>query len=343
MTTPPLAWRHTLVALALVLSAAVTIAPGAQAQPVVSIAGVEAIGMTVADLERSAEFFARVLSFERVASYEAAGGAFDDLDDLRGTRARVARMRLGDESIELRQFVTPRGRPAPDGSRSNDHWFQHIAIVVSDMDRAYRWLGQNAVVPVSQGPQRLPDWNANAAGIRAFYFLSPDGDRLELIEIPPGKGQEKWHEKTARLFLGIDHTAIVVADSDRSLVFYRDVLGLDVVGGSENYGIEQERLNDVAGAHLRITALRAPRGPGIELLEYLEPAGGRPIPADQHANDLAYWQVDLRTSVLRAIPSVVRARARGKLVFDLAAPQDLGLEAAVVLRDPDGHAVRLVQ
>jgi catechol 2,3-dioxygenase-like lactoylglutathione lyase family enzyme len=69
------------------------------------------------------------------------------------------------------------------------------------------------------------------------------------------------------MFLGIDHTAIVVGNTDASLSFYRDMLGLRVAGESENYGTEQEHLNNVFGAQLRITSLRAAAGPGIELLE----------------------------------------------------------------------------
>src|SRR6185312_9204229 len=84
----------------------------------------------------------------------------------------------------------------------------------------------------------------------------------------------------SKLFLGIDHTAIVVSDTDKSLAFYRDLLGLRVAGESENYGIEQEHLNQVFGARLNITALRAEQGPGIEFLEYITPAGGRPLPAN---------------------------------------------------------------
>jgi catechol 2,3-dioxygenase-like lactoylglutathione lyase family enzyme len=44
--------------------------------------------------------------------------------------------------------------------------------------------------------------------------------------------------------VGIDHTAIVVADTDRSLSCYRDTPSLRAVGGSENSGPEQERLNN---------------------------------------------------------------------------------------------------
>src|SRR3712207_7016443 len=51
---------------------------------------------------------------------------------------------------------------------------------------------------------------------------------------------------------------------------------LAVAGASENYGTEQEHLNNVRGARLRITSLRAPRGGiGVEFLEYLAPRDGR--------------------------------------------------------------------
>jgi hypothetical protein len=87
----------------------------------------------------------------------------------------------------------------------------------------------------------------------------------------------------------------VVRDTDASLMFYRDTLGLEVVGESENYGTEQEHLNHVFGARLRITTLRAAHGPGLELLEYLALRDGRPIPADVRANDLLHWQTMLVT------------------------------------------------
>jgi catechol 2,3-dioxygenase-like lactoylglutathione lyase family enzyme len=129
-----------------------------------------------------------------------------------------------------------------------------------------------------------------AGGISALYFRDPDRHYLEIISFPPGKGLAQWHDATDRLFLGIDHTAIVVNDTNASLNFYRDTLGLQVVGESENYDVEQEHLNNVFGARLRITSLRAATGSGIELLEYLARRNGRAAPSDLHANDLAHWQ-----------------------------------------------------
>ena len=126
-------------------------------------------------------------------------------------------------------------------------------------------------------PQLLPKTIPNAAGIRAFYFRDPDGHPLEILQFPPDKGDPKWQRANGRLFLGIDHTAIVVKNTEASLAFYRDVLGFRVAGESLNFGTEQEHLNNVAGARLHITGLRSGRGPGIEFLEYLAPTDGRPV------------------------------------------------------------------
>lgn len=310
--------------------------------PIVS--GVDAVGMTVADMDRALEFFSKVLSFEKVSDVEVAGEAYEHLEGVFGLRMRVVRMRLGDETIELTEYLAPRGRPAPADSRSQDRWFQHIAIIVSDMDRAYQWLRQNKVEHASSGPQLLPEWNKNAGGIRAFYFKDPDGDVLEILQFPPDKGDPKWHRPTDQLFLGIDHTAIVVGDTDASLHVYRDLLGFDVVGESENYGTEQEHLNNVFGARLRITSLRAMTGPGIELLEYLSPRDGRPIPADERANDLAHWQTELATADADAAASRVRA-AKVPFVSPgvVALPDDaVGFRMGLTVRDPDGHVVQLI-
>ena len=266
------------------------------AAPKVSVTAVGAIGMTVSDLDRSVEFYSDVLSFNKVGEVEVSGREYDQLQGVFGLRMRVARLQLGDEFIELTEYLTPKGRPIPVDSRSNDLWFQHIAIIVSDMDRAYRRLRGNKVEHVSPEPQRLPDWNPNAGGIRAFYFRDPDGHALEILQFPAEKGAAKWHRPSDRLFLGIDHTAIAVSDTDKSLRFYRDVLGLEVAGESENYGPEQERLNQVFGARLRITTVRASAGPGIEFLEYLTPRNGRPMPLDERANDLIHWRTRVITS-----------------------------------------------
>ncbi len=305
--------------------------------------GVDAVGITVSDMDRAVDFYSRVLTFEKVSDVEVTGDDYENLTGVFGLRMRIARMRLGDESIELTEYLAPKGRPIPVDSRSNDRWFQHIAIIVSDMDKAYRLLRQNKVAHASSGPQRLPDWNKNAAGISAFYFKDPDGHPVEVLQFPPDKGLEKWHRPTDKLFMGIDHTAIVVWNTDASLRFYRDLLGMRVAGESENYGTEQEHLNNVLGAHLRITALRGASGPGIELLEYLVPRDGHPFPADERANDIVHRQTLLLSHDAQAAARQSHAAKVSFVSSEVVANQNrgLGFTKAFVVRDPDGHAIEI--
>jgi len=88
-------------------------------------------------------------------------------------------MRLGAQDIGLLRFAR-QGRPYPRDSRSDDLWFQHLAIVVNDMDAAYAHLSLSAVWrPISDGgPQLLPPSNG---AVRAFKFRDPDGHPLELL------------------------------------------------------------------------------------------------------------------------------------------------------------------
>jgi catechol 2,3-dioxygenase-like lactoylglutathione lyase family enzyme len=220
----------TVYALVLVIGTALAalLAAGARAGEHDPIERVDAIGITVADLDRALAFYTGVLPFAVVSEAEVAGEAFEHLFGVFGLRARIARLRLGAEEIELIDYLAPEGRPIPVDSRSNDFWFQHFAIIVSDMDEAYAQLRRHKVQHASSGPQTLPDWNPNAGGIKAFYFKDPDGNHLEILQFPAGKGDPRWHEPADALFLGIDHTAIVVDDTDRSLAFYRDRLGIDV-------------------------------------------------------------------------------------------------------------------
>jgi catechol 2,3-dioxygenase-like lactoylglutathione lyase family enzyme len=304
---------------------------------------VDSVAITVSDMERALPFYTEVLPFEIVSDVEITGEDYARLFGVFGMRARIVRLRLGQEHVELVDFLAPEGRPIPDDSRSNDHWFQHIAIIVSDMDKAYAHLRRHGVSHASTGPQVLPAWNRQAGGIAAYYFRDPDGNHLEILDFPPGKGDERW-QSTNVLFLGIDHTAIVVDDTDESLRFWRGALGFTVAGEAENYGLEQERLNNIFGARLRITGLMAREGGiGVEFLEYLAPSTGRHTPVDTRTNNLWHWHVNVVTDDPESAASAIR-----KAGFDWVSPgtiksldNSLGYDSAALVRDGDGHGVLL--
>ena len=334
--------RPLALSFALILLGGRAAARGVASGGALRVTAVDSIGMTVENMDRAVDFYTRVLTFEKISDVEVSGRDYELLQGIFGARLRVVRLRLGDESIELTEYLAPKGRPVPADMRPNDRAFQHAAIIVSDMGAAYQRLRQYHVEHASSGPQCLPDWNPNAGGISAFYFRDPDRHFLEILHFPPGKGLAKWRQAD-RLFLGIDHTAIVVGDTDQSLKLYRDALQMKVAGESENYDTEQEHLNGVFGARLRITALSADEGPGIELLEYLAPRDGRSTPPDLRANDIAHWQTTLVANAPVRINDLLRQR-----IFTLVSPNvvalsvaSLGIREAIVVRDPDGHGIRL--
>src|SRR6266568_38886 len=115
---------------------------------------VESVGMTVSDMDRSVAFYS-ALAFQKVSDVEVLGEQYEHLVGIFGARMRIVRMQLGNEFLELTEYLTPRGKPIPEDSRSNDLCFQHIAIVVSDMDNAFDKLRALRVQFVSTGPQRL--------------------------------------------------------------------------------------------------------------------------------------------------------------------------------------------
>lgn len=335
---------HVGVILAVLLCLSTTQAIAAENTSTV-VTAVGAIGFTVSDMDRSIAFYRDVLTFKQISDVEVDGPEYDRLWGIFGVRARVVRMQLGEEQLELIEFLSPPDvRPIPVPSYSNDLWFQHFAIVVSDMEAAWAQLRKRHVRQISPRPQTIPVSNPAAAGIKAIKFRDPDGHNLELLWFPEGKGNPKWHQGGTSVFLGVDHTAMTVRSTESSIKFYRDLLGMTVAGGTLNMGSEQEHLDSLPGARARVTGMKPQMGPtGVEFLEYELPAAGRPIPIDSHPTDLWHWQTTL------VVPDVEAAALtlRGKTSFVSSgvvtlADRTLGFSKALLVRDSDGHVIQIV-
>ncbi|WP_017299527.1 VOC family protein [Nodosilinea nodulosa] len=303
------------------------------------------IGLTVTDCDRARDFYTQALGFQVVADTRFDDPSYCELQGVDTTRIRVVALRLGDESIRLMQYMDLSGQAIPTDSQSNDRWFQHFAVVVSDLDRACAQVQRFPIQPTSTAPQTIPAENPNAGGVRAFKFKDPDGHDLELIHFPPDKGQDKWHQPTDRLFLGIDHTAIAVADTEQSLRFYRDLLGLDVEADGVNWRETQARLDGLENARVRVTALRpAQGGLGLELLNYHQPGPGRPIPPNWDSADIAHVQTEL---VVADLAQAIDQLRRRQVAFVSPPTQVSGMQVpgqqGCVIRDPSSHAILLMQ
>ena len=305
---------------------------------------VKSVSITVSDLDQSIKFFNDVLSFKTISIDTLQSQDLNDLFgvDYEGLKIKKGKMQIGNEYLELIEYMQPtKGREIPLDSKSNDLWFQHIAIVTNDMDKAYSVLKKHKVIHVSTMPQELPDYIPAAAGIKAFYFQDPDGHNLEVIYFPKDKGNPKWQTiKSDSPFIGIDHTAIGISDTDKSTDFYSDVIGLKVAGNSVNYGSEQEHLNQVFGAHLLITGLVAQKGFGVEFLQYIAPPGGRPYPKDSNVTDLWHWHTTIKVKNIEAIyDKLLEENAQ----FISKKMVTLNKLKQFMVRDVNGHALLITQ
>ena len=323
---------------------------------------ISSIGHNCQDAMASSQWYASTLGFEPVDVEQFSGAWLSELLGLPSAALQRHRLRLGQETLELWQFDSA----SPDGTgqqnngearcpAGNDSAFQHICIVTSDLAKAFA-QGAEKAKQISSSPQRLPDWNPGAGGIWAVKFQDPDGHPLELLEFPADKGNGRWHQlsesnKTAtageqieKLFLGLDHTAISVTDTQRSLHFYATILGMQLAGQGHNYGPEQDGMDGLQGTDVLISSLHGDDpGMGIEFLQYRKPEGGiRPRPNPQ-ASDLCEWRV---AAVVEDLNSLYQSLQNEPLVQSLGplvrVPGSFGpKELACQLRDPDGHALLL--
>jgi catechol 2,3-dioxygenase-like lactoylglutathione lyase family enzyme len=141
----------------------------------------------------------------------------------------------------------------------------------------------------------------------------------------------------------IHHTSYTVSNLDRSLAFYRDLLGCELLATQEKEGGYLAAIVGHQSAHVRMAHLRAPGGDHIiELFEYLAPAGAQVdmTPWNVGSSHLCFIVDDLPAFYERLIE-------RGADSFVSPPVEvDTGINTggyALYLRDPDGINVELFQ
>jgi catechol 2,3-dioxygenase-like lactoylglutathione lyase family enzyme len=281
--------------------------------------------------ERLAEFYIRAFGFARVDDSPKVDPCFAELIGLAAGQVRITSLHLGKQVIALAETQPP-GRSYPDYVPGWDRQFQHFAIVVSDMTAAYANLQalRDWTAISTDGPQILPP---SSGGVTAFKFYDPEGHPLEMLAFAPGATPDCWAIKSGDLCLGIDHSAISVGDTNRSVAFYSR-LGLGRAASSLNVGREQEKLDNLPGAIVEVTALVPPvqAVPHVELLCYRDNFDRCELLPNR--NDVAATQLvfEVDRDALEAIVALNR-----DTTVSSSTTSESGEIQAILLRDPDGH------
>ena len=287
---------------------------------VASIAGIrlarlQHVRLCSAQAKPLAGFYESALGFRQAALEHLSGARAEERFGMAGRVLRIT-LELGAQRVKLAQFVDRPGRAYPTDVIGSDLRFQHFAIVVADMAAAMARLMQApGWTPISiGGPQLLP---ASSGGVTAFKFRDPEGHPLELLAFPDHAMPARWRRPPGGgPFLGIDHSAISVADSARSIAVYEG-LGLAVSHRSLNDDPAQARLDHLHHPVVEVTALNPDHaGPHLELLCYRGPSLS--APTNLHANDVA-------ATCLVFAPDERSPRSRAECM------------SVRNLTDPDGH------
>jgi catechol 2,3-dioxygenase-like lactoylglutathione lyase family enzyme len=142
--------------------------------------------------------------------------------------------------------------------------------------------------------------------------------------------------------IGADHTGITVSNLERSLAFWREVLGFEFSHTAHQKGEMAQEITGVEGAEIKLAVLRAPGGHKIELLEYLAPADRKHTdirPCDVGSVHIALLVHDLDAVLERIAASDWKAAGKPQT---LQSGPNAG-KRVVYVRDPDGTTIELMQ
>ncbi len=142
--------------------------------------------------------------------------------------------------------------------------------------------------------------------------------------------------------MSADHTGITVSNLERSLAFWRDVLGFEFSHAAHQKGELAQEITGVEGAELKLAVLKTPGGHKIELLEYLAPADRKrasPRPCDIGALHVALLVENLDAVLARVAASGWKAAGKPQT---LARGPNAG-KRVVYVRDPDGTTIEFMQ
>ena len=143
--------------------------------------------------------------------------------------------------------------------------------------------------------------------------------------------------------IAADHTGITVSSLERSLTFWRDVLGFEYSHTAHQRGEMAEEITGVKGAELKLAVVKAPNGHKIELLEYLAPADRR---KDSGLRPCDVGHVHVALVVENLEPLLQRIAASGWKAAGKPQTLTKGPNAGkrvIYVRDPDGTTIEFME
>jgi lactoylglutathione lyase len=305
LKTIPAVHAFTRIAAAVALMAALSVSAQDASPQRPRITGISHAGYFASDLPKTISFWHDLLGFDEAY----------DLKKPETSEVRIAFIKINDQQhIEL--FNEPPPHPP--------NWMSHLCFSVDNVEQMRAYLRAKGI-PVKQG-----NGSKTRTGDYAFEIQDPDGTLIEFVQsLPTGMEAQaagKFMPPT-RISEAIYHVGFLAGNLEKSMAFYRDVLGFEETwrGGSNP--------NELSWINLQV--------PGdadyIELMLY------RTLPKTFGTHN----HISLVVPDMQKAMAILQARPAYKTYLTYAKPLEMHMgkngKRQVNLYDPDGTRVELME
>ena len=306
------------------------------------ISGLHHVSIGVKDLERSLPFYQEVLGFKKMlynitwkdsAMGQVIGRAVKMRSVLLENDVGGGAVKLVQLFADYEGHIGHKARPIPPDRGWGDAGHLEVAVEASDIERTYSELkGKNVEFLLSPQHWYIP---GTLEG-RYFYLKDPDGVLVEVID---GSRKEEFAEYGG--VYGLNHTAIGVTDMERSLAFYRDILGFEVL---IDYKGTWPGEAVIVGESIeqRLVMLGHPNGGArIELIENLSPVKSKPVPPEKRWGDIGVMEAALEVKDIGKVYKELSDKGVSFMCPISCMPETK--IRYVFLRDPDDSEIGLYE
>jgi len=191
------------------------------------ICGIQQIGIGNTDVQATWEWYRKNLGMDLPVFDEAAEAALMlpyTGGEPRSRHAILALNMMGGGGAEIWQYTSRTGQKPDQEIKAGDLGLYMAKFKSPDVFKSHEQLSQNNITSeISKDP-----YSRNH-----FYTQDPDGNFIEIIE------SDSWFKKNISHSGGVAGAVIGVSEMEKSIAFYRDILGYDkvvydVVSGMEN-------------------------------------------------------------------------------------------------------------
>lgn len=183
------------------------------------ISGIQQVGIGTANMEADWAWYREMFGMDIKIFVDAAPAPLMTKytgGDIHSRIAALAMNMQGGGGFEIWQYTSRTPVAAASPLQFGDLGFLALKMKVRDAKAAHVFL-QNKGVKILTSPQ------PNSAGQSHFYVADLNGNWFDMVEV-----KDDWFRKEKSLIGGAYGMVIGVSDLDRSLKFYRELLGYDV-------------------------------------------------------------------------------------------------------------------